>query len=72
MNFSIIILFLITIIPIFGQTTEDSNSQDCQNLMNFFNSYIQSVGHQLNIPACCDDSKDYHYIVCENGSVTAM
>jgi hypothetical protein len=72
MNFSIIILFLITIIPIFGQTTEDSNSQDCQNLMNFFNSYIQSVGHQLNIPACCDDSKDYHYIVCENGSVTAI
>jgi len=72
MNFSIIILFLINIIPIFGQTTEDSNSQDCQNLMNFFNSYTQSVGHKLNIPACCDDSKDYHYIVCENGSVTAI
>jgi hypothetical protein len=72
MDLSIIILFLINTISIFGQKTEDINSQDCKNLMNFFDSYTQSVGHKLNIPACCDDSRKYHYIVCENGSVTAI
>jgi len=51
---------------------ENTKSEDCEKVMNFFTNYEQQVGHELKIPDCCDNSRKVHYITCENGYITAM
>ncbi|KAL6592167.1 L domain-like protein [Neocallimastix californiae] len=51
---------------------ENTKSEDCEKVMNFFTNYEQQVGHELKIPDCCDNSRKVHYITCENGYITAI
>ncbi|OUM62813.1 hypothetical protein PIROE2DRAFT_61643 [Piromyces sp. E2] len=59
-------------IYISGYVKKTSDSEDCKNVMKFFDNYISQSNSVLNLPKCCDDSNTSHFIKCENGHITEI
>jgi len=73
MYFYILLIFVINIITVFGAKPTVSESEDCKNVLNFFNKYLKDNKRELIIPECCNAEDKNHHLICDNkGSITEM